>query len=214
MTTLVSIQRGRVVTEGDAESADVTTRLWTSAFHKTPVDGPVEMTPLGVVGDAVANTQSHGGPDKAVLCYAAAHYSHWGKEFPSLAMSGGAMGENLTIDGWDESNVCIGDRFAVGDCEIEIAQPRQPCWKIVRRWGEKTLLKRVTQSGRTGWYARVTAGGTITAGVPVTLTMRKHPDWTVARVNDLYVGREVDRMAIIELMKLPELADAWKQDIA
>jgi MOSC domain-containing protein YiiM len=133
---------------------------------------------------------------------------------PQLGMSAGGMGENLTLAGIDETIACIGDRFTVADCELEICQPRQPCWKISRRWADKTMTKRVAQTGRTGWYVRVIRGGTIRAGDELTLTHRPNPTWTVARVNDVLVGREVDRMAAIELINLPELSDEWKKDIA
>ena len=221
-----SIQVGRVVTEGDPESREVTTRLWSSAFRKTPVTHPVQMTPMGIVGDEVANTRDHGGVDKAVLCYSLEHYTTWPQEHPELldqmeldrlglgAFEPGAFGENLTLSSQSESNVCIGDRYAIGDGEIEVSQPRQPCWKIARRWGMKWLPKEVGQKGRTGWYVRVTRSGMIQAGNQLTLVSRPHPRWTVSRANDVLMGREVDRMAVIELMSLRELADAWKDSIA
>ena len=216
-----SVQVGKVVTEGDPESKEVTDRLWTSAFRKEPIDHRVVMTSTGIVGDEIANTKHHGGIDKAVLCYAAEHYGKWCDEHPELKedsgrgrFGGGAFAENLTIVHQDESNTCIGDRFTVGDAEIEISQPRQPCWKIARRWGMKCLPKEVGQNGRSGWYVRVTREGEIGAGDQLNLVSRPNPQWTVARANDVLMGREVDRLAVIELMNLPQLANAWKAAIA
>lgn len=214
MISIDSIQIGHVVTEGDPRSRELTLRQWTTAFYKMPVSGPVKLTPSGLVGDEVADKRHHGGPDKAVLCYAGSHYADWHGEFPELNMSAGALGENLTVAGAKESDVCIGDRYAVGDCEVEISQPRQPCWKIARRHGVKTLTKRVAQTGRTGWYLRVLQGGTLTSGDEMKLTARPNPTWTIARANDVLLGREVDRVAVMELMSLTELADAWKGDLA
>lgn len=214
MIRIDSIQTGQIVTEGDPETRDVETRRWTSAFDKKPIHRPAEINSLGVVGDSVADRKYHGGVEKAILCYSSSHYAAWAFEVPELGMSAGGMGENLTLSGIDETTACIGDRYAVGGCELEVSQPRQPCWKISRRHADKTLTKRVAQTGRTGWYVRVTVPGTIQAGDALTLTHRPNPTWTVARVNDILVGREVDRIAVIELMNLPELSDEWKKDIA
>jgi MOSC domain-containing protein YiiM len=167
-----------------------------------------------LLGDAVADTRNHGGPDKAVLCYPQAHYRPWAAEFPEQPFSAGAFGENLTVGGADESDICLGDRFRIRDAEVQVSQPRQPCWKISRRWGIKTLTRRVAQTGRTGWYLRVLRPGNIAAGAELELLQRPHPDWSVARANDVMFGREVDRMAVVELMNLAELADAWKSGIA
>ncbi len=214
MITIESLQIGAVRREGDPQTRDVTRRFWTTGFYKLPVAGEVELKTEGLVGDAVADTRHHGGPDKAVLCYAASHYDRWAEEFPELKMAGGALGENLTLAGVDENSVCVGDRFQIGDCEVEVSQPRQPCWKISRRWGVKTMTKRVTQTGRTGWYLRVIREGCLAKGQQLKLIAQPHPAWTVARANDVMFGREVDRLAVIELMNLPPLAEAWKKDIA
>ncbi|TWU57943.1 MOSC domain-containing protein [Rubripirellula reticaptiva] len=213
MIVIESIQCGRVVTEGDPLTEDPTRREWTTAFYKNPINGPVEMAPMGLVGDSVANTKNHGGRDKAVLCYAASHYEKWAAEFPELGMSAGGMAENLTIAGIDETTVCIGDRYTIGNCVIEVSQPRQPCWKINRRWGNNTVLKRVTQTGRTGWYVRVIQGGTISAGDEVSLTAQPHPNWTVARAGEIMVDKTPGTDSIEALKNLPELSPEWKKDL-
>ena len=214
MITIASIQVGNVITEGDPHTRDVLTRQWTTGFYKQPVAGPVKVQSMGIVGDAVADTRHHGGVDKAILCYANSHYRLWNAEHPDRDMSPGALGENLTVDACDESSVFIGDRYRVGTCELEISQPRQPCWKIARRWGIKTLTKEVTQTGRTGWYVRVVREGTFQSGDSFERLDRPNENWSVRRANDVLFGREVDRMAVIELMNLKELADDWKNDIA
>ena len=211
---IVGIQIGHVRTEGDPASGDPMSRRWTSSFRKEPVSGPVAVTALGIVGDSVADTHNHGGADKAVLCYAASHYPPWSAEHPDLPFSPGGFGENLTIDGLDEASVCIGDRYRISDLLLEISQPRQPCWKISRRWQRKTLTKEVTQAGRTGWYARVLSEASISPGDAIQRVARPHPAWTIQRVNDLMYGRLLDRTALFELMSLPELADAWKKEVA
>lgn len=214
MIVIQSLQTGHVITEGDPLSDDVLLRQWTTGFYKTPVAGPVRLSRTGLDGDAVGSPQTHGGDVKAALCYATRHYDAWKQEHPDLDFGPGGFGENITIDGADEQSVCIGDQYSVGGCRIEVSQPRQPCWKISRRWGVKTLTKEVTQSGRTGWYVRVHEEGMIEAGNRMELIDRPLPQWTVARANDVLFGREVDRMAVIELMNLPQLSTEWKEALA
>ena len=214
MIRIFSIQVGKVVTEGDATSRDPTLRQWTSAFRKLPISGAALIDPMGIKGDEVADTKHHGGRDKAILCYSNDHYGHWAAEHPELVFLAGGFGENLTVDGGDESSVCLGDRYRCGSCEFEISQPRQPCWKISRRWQVKTMTKEVAQTGRTGWYLRVIQAGTIAAGMEMQLAARPNPDWTVRRANDVLFGRLVDRTASWELMNLAELSDEWKAAIA
>ena len=212
--TIQSVQVGRLVTEGDPSTRDALTRQWTTGFYKRPVDGPVRLGSTGLSGDAVADRRFHGSSDKAVLAYASAHYAAWRSEHPEVEFVPGGFAENLTVAGADESGVCIGDRYRCGDAVIEVSQPRQPCWKISRRWGIKTLTKEVTKSGRTGWYCRVIEEGMIESGVEMELIERASEGWTVARANDLMYGREVDRMAVIELMGLPRLSDEWKEGLS
>ncbi len=212
--TIESVQIGKVLTEGNPASRDPAEHQWTTGFYKSPVDHPVEMGCLGIDGDSVADARHHGGPDKAVLCYAADHYRAWNQELPDLKMGPGGFGENLTIRGVDEQSVCIGDQFQVGPCRVEVSQPRQPCWKIARRWGLSHLTKRVAQTGRTGWYIRVYEPGQIQAGQEISLLERPHPDWSIADANDVLFGkRKEDESAVRELMNLAELADAWKADL-
>jgi MOSC domain-containing protein YiiM len=212
--TIKSIQIGRVISEGNPDSRDILDRHWTTAFYKQPVNGPIKLSVEGLAGDCVADQRVHGGPDKAVLCYADSHYQSWAADHPDLKMAAGALGENLTITEADETSVCLGDRYRAGDCLVQVSQPRQPCWKIARRWGVKTLTKEVAQTGRTGWYLRVIQGGELVANQTLQLVDRSHPDWSVSRANDVMFGREVNRAAVIELMAIESLADAWKAGIA
>ncbi|TWT82269.1 6-N-hydroxylaminopurine resistance protein [Planctomycetes bacterium CA13] len=214
MIRVAGVQIGKLVSEGDSNSTDTLSRHWTTGFYKMPISDRVKMTAMGIAGDHVANTKNHGGIDKAVLCYAAVHYDAWAAEHPELAIGFGGFAENLTMAEMDEQTVCLGDRYRIGSCEIEVSQPRQPCWKIARRWGVKSLVKETTQTGRTGWYVRVVVEGELQVGDEVTVLERPCPTWTVARANDVMFGRRSDRAEVIELMSVPLLAEAWKKDLA
>lgn len=120
-----------------------------------------------------------GGPEKAVLAYAADHYPLWRSELEPLELPYGTFGENFTIAGLTEETVCIGDIYIIGGAIVQISQPRQPCWKLARRWQVKDLVIRVPANGRTGWYFRVLKEGYIEQGVPVILLDRPYPQWPI-----------------------------------
>ncbi|MEM6692700.1 MAG: MOSC domain-containing protein [Planctomycetota bacterium] len=212
---LHSIQVGKVVIEGEIGAKTIGQRRWKSAFDKRPVEGVINVQALGVEGDEVGTPSVHGGVDKAILCYAQSNYVFWRKECPDLGLDSGGFGENFSIASLDETTVCIGDRFRIGDkLLVEVSQPREPCWKIARRWNCEELPKRVGETGKTGWYVRVQEPGSVQAGDSIELADRPHPDWPISRINDILMGRLSDRVATIELMNLAVLADAFKRSIS
>jgi MOSC domain-containing protein YiiM len=211
--TILSLQVGQVQTLEDDRPADGRPRLWTTAFFKQPVAGSVFVGPLGLAGDAQADRKHHGGLDKAILAYAAAHYPHWQQEWGLETLLPGAMGENLTVAHLDETTVCLGDRWQAGQVVLEVSQPRQPCWKMGRRWQRPDLPKRVIQTGRTGWYLRVLQEGELQAGLPLTLLARPYPTWTVARASAVMYERPGRRELLAELANLPPLAQAWREEL-
>ena len=184
-------------------------KAWTSAIDKRPVEPPVEAGPLGLDGDAVFNTKNHGGVDKAVLFYSGDHYDSWREAHPHADWRGGAFGENVTVAGTAEADVCVGDRWRAGGVLFEVSQPRQPCWKLARLHDIPTIVKESAQSGRTGWYVRVVEGGPLSHGA-LTLEDRPRPDWSVARCNRLMFNGEGDASDLRSLFAVPELAADWK----
>ena len=153
---------------------------WTSAIRKSKVSETVHVGQTGIAGDEQADLVNHGGSDKAVLAYASKHYETWNAEFADMNFEAGGFGENLTVADIDESTCCIGDTFYIGDCLLQISQPRQPCWKLSGRWNLPKLAVLVQQNGRTGWYYRVLKEGVIEAGMNIVLVDRPYPEFSVA----------------------------------
>lgn len=208
---LASIQVGLPRTLGQIDAADPMDRCWTTAFYKEPVSGPVALSRTLLEGDGQADEVHHGGPDKAVLAYSADHYPAWRQELNLPDLPSGAFGENFTVAGLTEADVCIGDTWRIGPkVLVQVSQPRQPCWKLARRWRIKNLALLVEQSGRTGWYLRVLQPGTVEAGMTLTLLKRPYPQWTVARASEVMhvVRHDLDLAA--ELAAIPELAASWQ----
>ncbi len=210
---LASVQVGLPRTRGDAHASDPAQGEWTSAIFKDPVVGRVRLDLEGLAGDGQGDRESHGGPERAVLMYGAAHYPLWRSEL-GLALTHGAFGENFTIDGLDETTVCIGDSFAIGDAVVQVSQPRGPCWKISRRWNRPELLERVVVTGRTGWYCRVLRAGDVAAGDVCTLTGRPCDSWTVARVAALTRPGVASPAELEFLIGCEPLADERRQQFA
>jgi MOSC domain-containing protein YiiM len=208
---LVSIQVGQPCSRGEGQTDESS---WSTAFFKEPVAGPVFLGRTNLLGDAQADRVNHGGPDKAVCAYSADHYDHWRHDLNRPDLPYGAFGENFTLRGLTERDVSIGDMWAIGPARVQVSQPRQPCWKMARRWGVHDLPASVVRIGFTGWYFRVLEEGTVEPGMVLTLLERPHPAWTVEAANQVMHHRKADRVVAAELAVVPLLSDAWRESLA
>ena len=129
-------------------------------------------------------------------------------------MSYGAFGENFTTYGLLEDEVCIGDIFGIGEAVVQVSQPRQPCWKLERRWGVKDLVIRIKETGRTGWYFRILKEGYIEAGNGLTLRDRPFPQLTLATANAIMLNRKIDAESAQKLAQCPALAPRWQDTLS
>lgn len=185
-------------------------RSWTSGIWKDAVAAPVWCGRTNLAGDGQADVRSHGGPEKAVLAYAASHYPLWRAELGIPELGPGGFGENLTVDGFTERDVCIGDTVSLGGAVLQLSQPRGPCWKLGRRWRVPDLPARAQHNGRTGWYYRVLEEGEVAPGQRLTVVDRPHPEWTVDRANlVMYEGRD-DPESTLALAAVPLLSPNWR----
>lgn len=210
---LTSIQVGRPTSYGSDTEPDPHDQFWTTAFYKRPVEGEIFVSTTNVDGDRQADTEHHGGVHKAVLAYSADHYPEWRDRLHMPAMPHGAFGENLTIQGLGEETVCIGDVFQIGSVMFEVSQPRQPCWKLARRWRVHDLVAMTVRNGHTGWYFRVLEEGMIQPGLPVELLDRVNPTWSVARASQIMHFRRTDVALLLELSEVPKLSPAWVKEL-
>ena len=177
--TLSSIQIGRIALLGPDGIP--------SGFVKSLVDGAIAVTSLGLAGDEQADLTVHGGPEKAVYAYPAAHHRAWAVEFPHHAdkFVAGGVGENLTILGWTEADLCVGDIHRIGSARLQVCQPRQPCSKFALRFDDNKLPKAMVRNGRAGWYYRVIEEGMIRAGDAIALVDRPNPGFGFDRLVEI-----------------------------
>lgn len=183
-----------------------------SGIAKLPVQGPQRVEGLGIVGDSQADRRVHGGEDKAVHCYAWSHYEYWRGELPEhpILDAPGAFGENLSIAGMDERDVCIADRLRIGTVLFQVSQGRQPCFKLNLRFGTSDMAARVQASLRAGWYLRVLEPGYVTAGDGVEVVERPFPSHSVADLLALIRDRESSPDRIEPVLRLP-LTPSWRK---
>lgn len=171
----------------------------------------VYLSTQGFEGDDVADKKHHGGPDRAVCLYPAEHYIQWEQEL-GKTLPVAAFGENLTVTNMLESDVCIGDIYKIGDAVIQITQGRIPCSTIDRYTEANTLLKRLIETGYTGFLARVLEEGTICADSTIEL-VEKHP----ARISVLYCNevyfKNNDAIAMKQIQAVDALAEDWKEKL-
>lgn len=169
---LLSVNIGRIANLLVRQHEEM--RRIASAIHKSPTPGPVGVGRLGLQGDEQADPSLHGGIDKAIYAYPVEHYSFWNTQRTRTlkreeALSFGAMGENLTVEGLLEQDVWIGDRLQIGSVLLQITEPRQPCYKFNVKMGFSHAAKMMIQAGCTGFYLRVIEPGTLTAGQNIQL---------------------------------------------
>ncbi len=207
---IIQLQVGLPRTLGRADAADPLDREWTTGYFKEPVDGRLAVGTLGIAGDGQGDTVHNGGPDKAINVYPVEHHAAWSAEL-GFEIGLGDFGENLSTRGMHEEDVCIGDIFQTGDLRVQVTQPRQPCWKLSRRWRIKDLAAQMQRNGRTGWYFRVLEPGMISAGNTLELVDRPAPDWTIARANEVMHRRKDDAALALELAACPGLSASWQK---
>ena len=211
--SVVALQLGKALQLEPAGTGEWWDKPWQTGFYKQP-QPRAWLGYEGFRGDEQADRRYHGGPDKAVCVYPHEHYHFWQSELPDLEMPTGAFGENLTTAGLLESGVCIGDVYAVGEALVQVSQPRQPCWKLARRWQVKDLTARVERTGLTGFYFRVKRHGHVSAGDAISLLERPFPEWTIERCNRIMHHEKSAAESARALAGCPDLSASWKDSLS
>lgn len=181
-----------------------------TGIYKAPVAGPVHIGRLNLDGDAQADLRVHGGPDKAVYAYPSEHYAYWAREL-RRELPWGQFGENLTVEGLLEDDVCIGDVFRVGAARLEVAQPRTPCFKLAMKMQVDDFIDRFAASLRTGFYLRVLTEGAVEAGSAIARETRGAGGLLVREAYRLRHGPAPDAAALRQALSVPALAPGWRQ---
>jgi MOSC domain-containing protein YiiM len=204
MAHLVSVNVGRPKQIGVRRG-----RPQMSAIGKAPVPGRVRVEGVNLAGDDQADRRVHGGPDKAVYAYASEDIAWWSQELQRDDLGPGIFGENLTTDGVDVTNALIGERWRIGSVELEVCQPRLPCFKLGLRFGDPLMLKRFASANRPGAYLRILTEGELEAGDRVDITHRPSHGVTIAQVAAAILLDESELEQAARAPELPESLSRW-----
>ena len=139
-----------------------------TGIYKLPVKRPVWLAKLGLNGDGQADKAVHGGEHQAIYSYPFEHYAYWQDTLGLTDLPYGTFGENLTITGFDEDTIQIGDTLKIGEAIVQVTMPRIPCFKFGHKIGQPEILETFLNSGRSGFYQRVLTAGSIKAGDEIT----------------------------------------------
>jgi ferredoxin-NADP reductase/MOSC domain-containing protein YiiM len=205
MATLLSVNVG-LPRDVNWQGRTVHTGIW-----KSPVVGPRLVRRLNVEGDGQGDLAGHGGEQRAVLVYQLDSYRHWQTYLGRDDFGYGQFGENFTVDGLPDDEVCIGDRFAIGTAEFEVTQPRVTCFRLGIRLGVPEMAALLVAHHRPGFYLRVLTEGEVRAGDEIVQTFAEPHRLSVADIDALLYlpGRSTDRLRAAAEVRA--LSPGWRQ---
>jgi ferredoxin-NADP reductase/MOSC domain-containing protein YiiM len=183
----------------------VHTGIW-----KHPVSGPAMARRLNIDGDGQGDLNGHGGEQRAVLAYQIQSYQHWQRHFGRDDLGYGTFGENLTVDGLPDDEVCIGDRYRIGEAEFEVTQPRVTCYRVGLRLGEPDMPALLVSHHRPGFYMRVITEGRIQAGDAIIKTRTGPHALSVADTDALLYLPGRDPAKLRAAVQIPALSPGWQ----
>jgi ferredoxin-NADP reductase/MOSC domain-containing protein YiiM len=207
MATLVSVNVGlpkNVAWNGRT----VYTGVW-----KQPVTGPRMVRRLNVDGDGQGDLAGHGGENRAVLVYQLDSYRYWSNELRRDDLQPGNFGENFTVEGLPDDEVCIGDRYQIGQAVFEVSQPRVTCYRVGLRLGEPQMAALLVSHRRPGFYLRVIAEGQIEAGQDIVKVDSGPEQVTVAEIDALLYLPGHPRDGLERALRIPALSQGWKTSL-
>jgi ferredoxin-NADP reductase/MOSC domain-containing protein YiiM len=183
----------------------VHTGIWKRSVH-----GPQYARRLNLDGDGQGDTAGHGGEHRAVLVYQLESYRYWEQVLGRQDFTYGQFGENFTVTGLADDEVCIGDRFRIGDAEFEVTQPRVTCYRVGIRLDEPRMAAMLVSHHRPGFYLRVLHEGVVQAGDEIIKTAGGTPAMTVAAADALLYlpGRERDDLE--RAVRIEALSPGWR----
>ena len=204
---------GKARQYGSAAAADELGKAWRSAIFKNAQTGEIYAGELGFEGDEVADTEHHGGVNKAVFANSLENYPAWEAYLGLKNLPLGATGENLTVSGLDETSVSVGDVHKIGSLVLQVTQPRKPCFKLAKRWGNANLAKEIFATGLTGWYYKVLENGSCSAGCEIEILQKNENALSVMQINKLFFNPSENLDLLPKFRALEVLPASWQDDI-
>ncbi|TKH29501.1 MOSC domain-containing protein [Bacillus cereus] len=181
-----------------------------TGINKKQVKEPVYLSFVKFNGDGQADLVHHGGVDKAVCVYTGDHYPYWEKEL-NQDLVYGAFGENITVSGMSEEDVCIGDTFELGQAIVQVTQPRQPCFKLAKKYNIPKLPLYFQETGYTGFYFRVLKEGWLSS-VDTLKRLQSDPKGvSVAFANRIMHKEKQNIEGVKRILEVNALSNSWRK---
>ncbi len=203
------------VNTGAVREVEWRDRVWRTGIFKTPVEGPVSIEGVRMVGDEQADLSVHGGPTKSIYAYPSEHYAFWRDELGSgqagLLDTAGAFGENLTTEGLLESEAGVGDLYRVGSALLRVTEPRMPCSKLGLRFRDPLMTRRFHEAGRNGIYFAIEEPGSVESGAEIALEARHPRRLTIRDMVEYVTGRDRDEEVRVRAATHPALSPSWRE---
>jgi ferredoxin-NADP reductase/MOSC domain-containing protein YiiM len=181
-----------------------------TAIWKRPVEGPRLVRRLNIDGDGQGDLAGHGGEHRAVFVYQIDSYRYWQKQLGRDDFSYGQFGENFTVRGLADDQVCIGDRYRIGEAEFEVTQPRVTCYRVGIRMNDPRMPALLVSHHRPGFYFRVLREGPVQAGDEIVKVAAGPEAMTVAEVDALLYLPGHTREGVQRALRIPALPDGWR----
>ena len=183
--------------------------VFTGVF-KAPVAGPVHVGRLNVDGDGQGDLAGHGGEQRAVFVYQLDSYRYWERELGRDDFVHGQFGENFTIEGLGDDEVCIGDRYRIGGAVFEVTQPRVTCYRVGLRMNDPRIPALLVSHRRPGFYFRVLEEGDVQAGDEIVKLASGPEAMTVAEIDGLLYLPGHTRQQLLRALRIPALSPGWQ----
>jgi ferredoxin-NADP reductase/MOSC domain-containing protein YiiM/ferredoxin len=181
-----------------------------TGVYKDPVSGPRCVGKLNIAGDGQGDRAGHGGEQRAVFVYQIGSYRYWEQELGRNDLVNGQFGENFTIDGPSDEEVCIGDRYRIGTALFEVTQPRVTCYRVGIRMNDPRIPALLVSHRRPGFYFRVLEEGEVQAGDDITKLATGPEQMTVAEVDALLYLPGHPRQQLLRALRIPALSPGWQ----
>jgi ferredoxin-NADP reductase/MOSC domain-containing protein YiiM len=204
MAQLLAVNVG-LPREIDWKGKTVRTAVW-----KQAVRGRRSVGKLNVDGDGQADLQGHGGEHRAVFVYQIDSYRYWEKQLVRQDFVFGQFGENFTVEGLSDDEVCIGDRYRIGSALFEVTQPRVTCYRVGIRLGEPRMPALLVEHHRPGFYFRVLEEGEVGGGDEIVKVSNGPERMSVAEADALLYLAGHSRDQLERALRIPALPAGWR----
>ncbi|MDX6328753.1 MAG: hypothetical protein QOI83_1136 [Streptomycetaceae bacterium] len=181
-----------------------------TGVYKQTVAGPRMVRRLNIDGDGQGDLGGHGGEQRAVLVYQTDSYRFWAKELGRDDLAPGRFGENFTVDGLPDDEVCIGDRYRIGGAVFEVTQPRVTCYRVGLRMGEPQMAALLVSHRRPGFYLRVIQEGEVEAGQEIVKVSTGPGQMTVEEIDGVLYLPGHTRQQVERALRIPALSPGWQ----